>query len=264
VFRPLRTSAAIVALMMLAGGPLSGCVDKPTEHRVRANAYLRGGDADKAVTECDEGLKQTPGDVGLLILRGKAQFELDRFDDAAQSYQKALEAGKGMAEKSLAEAHLGLAMIATRKKNWKEAHARFTKLTELNPTDADARLNLARVCLRTDDLECAVKSGEEAAKLRPEAEDVLFTLGRIYLVAKKYEAAGKAFDTICKVVPNAASCPYGAALVAAQQGDKAKALAKLEEAVARKLPSPDKLGDDPLLAPLKGDPGFTKLVAANK
>jgi tetratricopeptide (TPR) repeat protein len=198
----------------------------------------------------------------LLILRGKAQFELSRFDDAAGSYRKALEAGKGMSDASLAEAHLGLAMIATRKEDWKEARARFSKLADVNPTDADARLNLARVCLRTDDVACAVKRGEEAAKLRPEAEDVLFTLGRIYLVDKKYDAAAQTFEKICKVVPNASSCPYGAALVAAQKGEKDKALAKLEAAVTRKLPNPDKLADDPLLAPLKDDPAFKKLAAA--
>ena len=39
---------------------------------------------------------------------------------------------------------------------------------------------------------------------------------------------------------------------------------KLQEAIDRKLPNPDKLADDPMLAPLKDNAEFVKLVAATK
>ena len=108
---------------------------------------------------------------------------------------------------------------------------------------------------------CAVEHGEEAGRRQGDSEEVLFTLGRIYVVAKKYDEAEKTFQHFCDVVPKAASCPYGVALVAAQRGDKARAMIKLKEAIGRKLPNPDKLANDPLLSPLVDDADFKKLAA---
>lgn len=254
----LRNAIAAVAVAGCLAIALGGCIDKPTEHRVRANAYLRAGEADKALEEIEAGLKIDGKDAALLIMKGKALFELSRYDESKLAYQSAIDSG--VEKGSVGEAHLGLAMIALRKDDYAGAREQFSTLVELNGKDADARINLARVCLQLKDMDCAVKHGEEAGHLRGSSEDVLFTLGRIYVTAKNYDAAEKTFQHICEVVPGASSCPYGVALVAAQRGDKDKALAKLEEAIGKKLPAPDKLADDPLLAPLKGDEKFEKLA----
>jgi tetratricopeptide (TPR) repeat protein len=248
------------AWLALALALVPACVDKPTEHRVRANAFLRAGDADAALAEIERGLTQDDDNLALLILKGKALFELERYDEAKAAYEAAVRAGAG-ADKELGEAHLGLAIIALRESRYAEARQSFEKLVTINGDDADARMNLARICLQLGDLECAVKHGEEAGHLRGQSEDVLFTLGRIYVTAKKYDEAEKTFNHICQVVPKAASCPYGVALVAAQRGDHERALAKLKEAIDRKLPNPDQLAADPMLAPIKDNPAFAKLVA---
>lgn len=257
--RRLRTLVAVLALGLTV---LAGCIDKPMEHRVRANAYLRAGEADKALVECQQGLKESPKDVALLILSGKALFELDRHGDAQSSYQAALDAGSALSRSELNEAYLGLAMIAARAEDWTAARKHFTTLVETDGKNADARINLARACLQLKDIKCAVKQAEEAGHLRGGSENVLFTLGRIYLVAKQLDDAEGTFKHICERLPNAASCPYGLALVAVARGDKTLALSKLKEAIDRKLPNPDKLSADPLLAPLKDDPAFQKLAAA--
>src|SRR5277367_5999225 len=85
-----RPRALAVLLLLLLGA----CVDRAAEHRVRANAFLRGGDAVAALKECDDGLGQKKGNVPLLILRGKALFELDRLDEARDAYQAALDADR--------------------------------------------------------------------------------------------------------------------------------------------------------------------------
>ena len=252
-FRPV-----LAALLLFTA---VGCVDKPTEHRVRANAYLRAGEAEKALAECDAGLAANPGDVSLLILRGKALFELERYAPARESYTQAIEKGSSLEPRALSEAHLGLAMVAVRTNDHAEARRQFQKLVDINGRDADARLNLARVCLQLNDVECALQHGVEAGHLRGNDESVLFTLGRIYVVAKKFDEAEKTFAHICEVVPGAASCPYGLALVAAQRGDRQRALDKLREAIDKKLPNPAKIADDPLLAPIKEDVEFQKLAS---
>lgn len=249
---------ALAAVVSLA----SACVDKPTEHRVRANAYLRGGDADKALVEVEAGLGHSPNDVSLLILKGKALFELERYADAKIAFDSAISEGESLGDKALTEAYLGLAMVAMRQQDFAAARASFQKLVDVDGKNHHARINLARICLQLEDIACALTHGEEAGHVQGDSEEVLFTLGRIYCVAKKYDEAEKTFEHICEVVPGAASCPYGVALVAAQRGDKPRAVAKLREALEKKLPNPDKLAEDPLLASLKGDPAFEELAAS--
>ncbi len=262
VLRALRT-LMVGAFLCLCAATLVGCTDKSTEHRVRANAYLRSGDAEKALEEIELGLKLADKNLALLILKGKALFELERYPEASAAYDQAMTVGSEE-PKALSDVHLGLAIIAMRQKKWPDARQRFKALVDLNAKDGDARINLARVCLQMEDLPCALEHGVEAAHLRGTSEDILFTLGRIYIAAKKYDEAEKTFSHICEVVPKAASCPYGVALVAAQKGEPARALAKLKEAVELKLPNPENLADDPMLAPLKGNPEFDKLIAAAK
>ena len=241
-----------------------GCVDKPTEHRVRAMAFFKQDKHAEALRECEEGLKLAPKNVALYIIKGKTLFELERLPEASKAYSKALEYGKALPPTSVAEAHLGIAVIAMRKKDYPTAAKHFRALAKANPRDGHAQLNVARVCLQLNDIDCAVKHAEQAGRLRGRSEEVLFTLGRIYTIAKKFDEADKTFARICEVVKAAASCPYGRALVAAQRGENEKAFEHLKVAVERKLPNPDRLSSDPLLKPLRTQPAFEKLVAQAK
>ena len=240
---------------------LGGCVDRAAEHRVRANAFLRGGDAAAALKECDEGLAAKAGNVPLLILRGKALFELDRMDDARGAYQASIDAARGEDARSLAEAYLGLAMVASRQKDWASARKNFESLVAINDRDASSHLNVAKACLELGDMDCAVSHAEAAGRLRGNEEPVLYALGSIYLSAGKAKEAELTFQHICEAIPGAASCPYGLALVAARAGDRKKALEELDSAVRRKLPNPDQIAIDPGFASLKDDPEFQKIVA---
>jgi tetratricopeptide (TPR) repeat protein len=254
-----RASAVFAALFLVIGA--TACVDKAAEHRVRANAFLRGGDAAGALKEIDDGLGERKNDVPLLILRGKALFELDRFDESRGAYQAAVDAAKGQDPRSLAEAHLGLGMIATRQKDWAAARKQFEILVSINDKDGASHLNVAKTCLELKDLECAVSHAEAAGRVRGNEEPVLYTLGTVYLAAGKLKEAELTFQHICEVAPGVASCPYGLALVAAKSGDKKKAIEQLDDAVRRKLPNPDRIAADPGFAGIKDDPEFQKIVA---
>jgi tetratricopeptide (TPR) repeat protein len=260
--RPPAFRLLAAALLFLGALTCGACVDRAAEHRVRANAFLRGGDAAAALKEIDEGLAGAQGNVPLLILKGKALFELDKLDEAKAAYQGALDAGRAEEPKSLSEAHLGLAVIASRQKDWPNARKHFETLVGFNEKwDASSHLNLSRACLELGDMSCAVTHAEAAGHIRGNDEPVLFTLGKVYLAAGKPDEAQAAFSHICEVVPSASSCPYGLALVAARKGDKELALGHLREAVRRKLPNPDQLAQDPGFATLKDDPEFQKIAA---
>lgn len=246
---------------------LAGCLDKSSEHRIRANAFLRGGDAQSAVMECDQGLAIKKDDPALLMLKGKALFELSKLDESKAAYEGALLSGKNEDPRSLIEAHVGLAMIGSRQGDWKAAREHFEKVVLAYKNDrrgapASAHLNLARACVSLKDMECAISHAETAGHMAGNDEATLFTLGTVYLSADKPEDAQKTFQRICEVVPAAASCPYGVALVAAKSGDKKLALEKLKEAIERKVPEPSRIPNEPYFASMKDDPEFLALVAS--
>jgi tetratricopeptide (TPR) repeat protein len=253
----VRRVLCIAALLLAA----AGCLNKADEHRVRANAFLRGNDANAALQECDLGLAARKDDLPLLILRGKALFELDRLNDARDAYRHAIEVGEQEAPDSLAEARLGLAITAGRLSDWTTARHEFEALVKENVKDGASQLNLARACLELKDMKCAIEHGEEAGRIKGNEEGTLFTLGTIYLANGQATEAEKTFQHICEVVPGAASCPYGLALVAARAGDKDKAIAALTQAVDKKVPRPDSLTTDEGFASLRDDPRFVALAA---
>ena len=255
---PLRPLA--VALVLALG--IAACVERSTEHRVRANALFKSGGYREAMAECERGLEAKPDDVSLLVIKGKTAFELGDFPSARGAYTRAISVGAGRRGVFLGDAHLGLAVIATREQKWEEARQQFLRLLELNPSDGTSHANLARVDLELGKTAEAVEHAEEAARNRGADEQVLFTLGKVYLAAARPGDAEKTFEHICEVVPASASCPYGLALVALEKNDTPLALAKLRQAVDRKIPHPDKLADDPALVRLKQSPEFASLAAA--
>lgn len=259
MFRRLRATLPL-AIAIFATQP--GCLDKSSEHRIRANAFLRGGDAQSAVNECDLGLAIKKDDPALLILKGKSLFELAKLDEAKGAYERALEVGKDQDQRGLIEAHVGLGVIGSRKGEWQDARRHFEAIVTIDGRSAAAHLNVARACVALKDMECAVSHAETAGHMAGNEEATLFTLGSVYLSADKPADAEKTFQHICDVVPNAASCPYGVAMVAAKTGDKARALSKLKEAIERKVPEPASIANEAAFASLKDDPEFLALVAA--
>jgi tetratricopeptide (TPR) repeat protein len=257
----MKSKVARALAVVLFALAVLGCVNQPTEHRVKANAYFRGGQYADALRECDLGLSGKPDDVGTLILRAKALFELDRPSEAKADYQRAVALGEGNAKTYMGDAYLGLAIVASREKDWKEARAEFEKLLATDPEDVGTRTNLARVCLELGDLPKAEEHAQAAVALRGQDEAALFMLGRVLLAEGKLDSASAAFSRIAQVNPRTASAPYGLAMVLAKKGERDGALTKLGEAVALKVPNPSEIADDPSFSSIKDDPEFVRLVA---
>jgi Flp pilus assembly protein TadD len=251
-----RTSIVLVFTATL----LLACVDRATEHRVRANAFFRGGQYTEALKECDLGLAAKPDDVGTRVLRAKALFELDRFAEAKADYARAVTLGEGKSGTYIGDAYLGLAILASRAKDWPEAESEFDKLLALDPNDVGTHTNLARVCLERGELAKAEEHANAAVLLRDQDEAALFMLGKVLLREGKLDDATSTFARIAASNPKASSAPYGMAMILAQRGDKAGALAKLHEATSLGVPNPQEIADDPAFASLKDDPAFSRIV----
>jgi tetratricopeptide (TPR) repeat protein len=255
----LTRSIGCFALAMALAS--TSCVDSSTEHRVRANAFFRGGDFAAAEKECNEGLSARPDDVATLILRGKTLFELGRSEEAKRDFDRSVELGASKGKTYVGDAYLGLAIIASRSKDWAAARDDFEKLLALDPNDVGTHANLARVYLELGDTTKAKQHAEIAANARPGDEANLFMLGKVDLAASDMDGAAAAFAKIREANARAPSAPYGLAMVAAKRGDRATALASLREAVALRVPNPGEIAHDPAFASLAADADFLRIVA---
>jgi tetratricopeptide (TPR) repeat protein len=254
----MRTAYLLIFLSVVLA---LGCVNRATEHRVRANAFFRDGQYAEALKECDIGLSARPDDVATLILRAKSLFELDRYAESKADYQRAVSLGEGRDRTYVGDAYMGLAILASREHDWKEARLEFEHLLDLDPHDVGTRTNLARVCMEQGDLARAEEHAQAAVAIRGQDEAALFMLGRVLFAEGKLDDANAAFGRIALGNAKAPSAPYGLAMVLAKKGDRVGALAKLSEAVALKVPNPQEIAEDPAFATLKDDPEFSKLVA---
>ena len=261
-FRVKRAfSAGILALSTILALSSSGCMDRVTEHRVRGNAHFREGDYEGAIKEYDEGLAVKPADAATLILRGNAQYELGRLDDAYASYAKAYAA-----DNSAADAVRGMALIASKKNDLGDAATQFERLLAMpkHEHDSSTRVNLAKIYLAQGKLPEAEKAAVEAGHESGNDETVLFTLGRVYLAAGKLDEATSTFSHLVETNPGKASGPYGLAMVAAKRGDKPQALKQLQDAMAKGIPDVAAIAKEPAFASLKDDPDFLAIATPKK
>ena len=247
---PRKFVRALPVLALLA---LASCMDPVTEHRVRGNAHFREGDYQGAIAEYDEGLKARPNDAATLILKGNALYELGQLDGAYEAYAKG-----SVSDVTAADAVRGMALIATRKGDLRDAAKQFERLLTLpkHEHDSTTRVNLAKIYLAQGDLAAAEKQGEAAGHENGNDEAVLFTLGRVYLAEGKPAEARGTFQHLAETNPTKASGAYGLSMVAAKEGKKDEMLASLASAIKLGVPDPAAIAGEPAFAAFKDDPQF--------
>src|SRR5262249_23951549 len=109
--------------------------------RRQARFQFDSGDHAEALRLARDGLDQTPDDVELLVLAGRAAVERDE-PDATGLLQRATELSPADAS---AWHHLGEALATDG--HMEQAEAAFRRAVELNPTDQVALSNLGHTAL---------------------------------------------------------------------------------------------------------------------
>jgi Flp pilus assembly protein TadD len=113
------------------------------EARERARSHFEAGEFDESLKAASEGLSGAPDDVELLVLAGRAGFEVDA-SDAVEHLRRATELAP---EQAAAWHHLGEALAAEGRTG--EADAAFRRAVELDPDDQVALMHLGHTSLAT-------------------------------------------------------------------------------------------------------------------
>ena len=120
------------------------------------------------VTDAPE---ETPADSQALFARGVREEEADRLEDAARSYELALEAGEPRPEVAF---NLGNVLYALGR--WRPAARSFLRATELEPEYVEAWNNLGNTLIQLEHLPEAVAAFRRALAIEETYADAHFNL----------------------------------------------------------------------------------------
>ncbi len=101
-----------------------------------AQAYLAREEAPAALVHAERAVRMSGSGVSL-YLRGRAHFDLERYNEAEHDFKKAV-----LADASLVEARGGIGQIRAMRGDYQSAAEQFKSVLQLDPDNAAARENL--------------------------------------------------------------------------------------------------------------------------
>jgi Flp pilus assembly protein TadD len=235
------------------------CGGKAAGHRAAGAMRLKAGDVAGALAELRAAVEASPADPRTWTLLGDALFEAQRYDEAEKSYRTALEL-----DRRSRPVRRSLAQLALRRGRLPEAERLLRELVSEAPGDPDYQLALGTLLAARGDLGSARATFARVLAISPRHPAALYNLGRAELRAGDLNGAEDAFRRLDAVSPQAPYAPYGLALVHARRHETEPACAELLRALDRSLFDRRAAERDPELAPLRGLPCFTLLLATRE
>ena len=160
-------------------------------------ASVLGKNKEAGEAELKNLLSKYPNDSGLHSAAAMLIQKIGELDLAASLYKQAIK----IDEKN-SEANFGLADLAVRKKDYKNAETYLAKVLSIDSKSSKAALALAAVYLLDKDKTKAKKQLEMAISNDPSSIDARFMMSNIYLSDKDYVSAKKTIDQAILVSEN--------------------------------------------------------------
>lgn len=151
----------------------------------KGREYMQAKQYEQALEEFKAAAEMDPRQYVIFAMMGEAYKAMRKFDDAIQSYSKALTT---LAEKPdpqvEASYHMNLALIYALAGKMENATAETQKAAELNPaTGSKAYFNLAATLVNTGKTDEAIGAFQKAIEIDPNNADAQYQLG-ISLMSK--------------------------------------------------------------------------------
>lgn len=174
--------------------------DFPLAHYNLAGVYLKLGDLDKAMAECDAALRADPNFTRAYVRKGFIYFTRQRYREAIDAYQMALRFEPDLA---MAYNNLGLAYQAVGRIG--EAKDAFRRAIELDNDDlavAYAHNNLGNLLRRQSDLDGAMQEYLLAIRRKPDYAVAWANLGDIHAKRGNFAEAVRCYEEALRLNPN--------------------------------------------------------------
>jgi tetratricopeptide (TPR) repeat protein len=220
------TKLAVVALVLLA---VPAFADKAVDDAVaRAEAQLQKGKPDEAIKILDKKAKEAGSPEAYSAL-ARLQQRIGKFDDAAASAAKAVEAGRSAAPAARSEALATLAALDLARGSAKDAvnHAKEAVNADANPA---ALAVLARAQARVEGGKAALETADKATAAAATSAAAHEARGEALLALGRNEEAAAAARKALELDAQATSARVVLANALMAQGKNAEAVAEAKKA----------------------------------
>ncbi|HET9316185.1 MAG TPA: tetratricopeptide repeat protein [Vicinamibacteria bacterium] len=208
-------------------------------------------DAAGSEREFRRALELNPGYATAHHWYGNALLSLDRVEEALAELEMAHRADP---LSLIIGAERGAALYHARRSG--EAAEQLRRTIELDPRFPDAHYWLARTLLAQGDADGALEELRRTRELYPEPSEFLGEQGVALAAAGRTAEARAALARLNAMDRERLPAAHGQALLHAALGENAEALSALERAAGQRATDLAFMGTDPLLDPLRGEPGF--------
>ena len=197
---------------------------------IKQNAIVacQNNEFDKARVLLEEARQsdQIELDTEAYSLLGSIYGQLGNFDDAINSYRKAISINPDMPQ-----LHFGLAHALDRSGRLSEAESSFKTALQLQPGNLQAVLKLGIICYSQSRLSEAEHYFTQALDINPESMEALLGLGRIYHQRRKPELAGNYLNKASEINAGHPGVLHVQACIAQEQGQWDVAEEKFNQAL---------------------------------
>ena len=276
----------LLALAMGVGGGKWAWADDAATHYNMALQLKQQGDVPGALAAVNRAIAARPDYAAAYFTQGNLFRQVDKLEEAAQSYRKTLELSPKMVEargnlgavyvrlgrldegiKELEQAAavgdndktygalLSLGVAYRQKDQHDRAVAVLERAVKIRPEDPQGWTNLGVARARTPDKQGAVAAYKKAVELDPKRGEFHFNLGTAYRRLRQTEQAIAAYENAVSLDPNLAGAHYDLGVLYAQERDNEKALAafrKYLQVSGKSLPTKDRQNVEERISGLEG------------
>jgi tetratricopeptide (TPR) repeat protein len=178
-----------------AASPAAGTKDQPPAHSANP-------------------LPRKPVDAGDYTIIANSLARRQKFEEAIQNYQKALELSPDHAR-----SHNGLALALVSQKRYDEALAHYRKALQLKPDYAEVHYNIGDYHRAvSNDKDKAIESYQKALAIKPEYAEAHHNLGLVLVALGRMEEAREHYREALAIKPNFAEAHNDFGMLLAAQG----------------------------------------------
>ncbi len=182
------------------------------------------GDREQALTEMKKSVAVNPKDAQSHLALGRLQHQLEQYEEAIASFKTSAKLAPSAAPLiSAASASLEL-------KRQEDAYAYLRKATSAEPKNFEVWMAYGSAALQRHDVRKAEKAFEKALTLAPNVSAPLIQLSNIYVSQKRFPAAEATFSKHAHSFGHDPEFLIGWSHLLSEEGKKAEAGAKLQEA----------------------------------
>ena len=202
----------------------------PPENQLQSLINLYGqGQLHRALDKVSQLLTKFPNSVTLCNIQGASKAGLRQYDDAIDSYNKALTI-----EPDYADTHYNMGVVLQEQGKLEEAIEAYNKAMSIKPDYAKANYNIGVVLQDQGKLAEAIKAYNKAVAIKPDYADAHYNMGLVLQEQGKPEEAIGAYKKTMSIKPDYAKAHNNLGLALYDQGKLDEAIKAYNKALAIK------------------------------